>query len=79
MSVFPRLFWILSRFRVFRSDGSSKALQKNVLQKNRFEKCLPKNRPKIQKRFFVGFILSRFWPFHGEESPKTPPKNPQKI
>jgi hypothetical protein len=30
---FPRFFFVLSRFRVFLSDGSSKTLQKNVLQK----------------------------------------------
>jgi hypothetical protein len=39
MSVFPRLFR-LSRFWLFLSDGSSKTLQKNVLQNNRVDKFL---------------------------------------
>jgi hypothetical protein len=34
---------------VFLSNGSSKALQKNVSPKNRVEKLLQKNRPKKSK------------------------------
>jgi hypothetical protein len=46
---FPSTFFVLSRFRVFLSGGSSKTLQKNVLQKNRVEKFLQKNRQKKPK------------------------------
>jgi hypothetical protein len=41
-------FYVLSRFRVFLSDGSSKALQKTFCKTNRVEKFLQKNRQKIQ-------------------------------
>jgi hypothetical protein len=43
MSVFPRIVFVLSRFRVFLSDGSSKALQKTFCKKNRVENLLHKN------------------------------------
>jgi hypothetical protein len=62
--------FVLSRFRVFLSDGSSKALHKSFYKKNRVEKLLQKNRPKNPKRQNqsrsppappLGFVLSRFW------------------
>jgi hypothetical protein len=58
-------FLVFSRFRVFLSDGSSKAIQKTfcVLQKKR-----------VKHLFFPRFLLSRFWAFLGEGSSKTPPK-----
>jgi hypothetical protein len=45
---FSSTFFVLSRFRVFFSDGSSKALQKTFYKKNRVEKFLQEVRPKIQ-------------------------------
>jgi hypothetical protein len=60
---FSSTFFVLSRFRVFISDGSSKALQKNVLQKDRVEKFLQKSRPKLQNRFFLGFVYHVFGRF----------------
>jgi hypothetical protein len=68
---FPSTFFVLSRFRVFLSDGSSKPLQKTFCKKNSVEKFLQKIRPKIQNRFFLDFCLSRFWAFLGEGSSKT--------
>jgi hypothetical protein len=55
MSVFPRLPFVVSRFRVFLIDGSSKTLQKHFCKKNVscVEKLLQKNRPKIQSRCFL--------------------------
>jgi hypothetical protein len=64
-------FFVLSRFRVFLSDGNSKTLQKTFYKKNRVEKFLQKIRPKIQNRLFLGFVLSRFWAFLDEGSSKT--------
>jgi hypothetical protein len=57
MSVFPRLFWFLSRFRVFLSDGSSKTPQKNVLQKivsKSFDKKIDKKSKTGKKSRFLG-------------------------
>jgi hypothetical protein len=68
---FSSTFFVLSRFRVFLSDGSSKTLQKTFCKKNRVEKFLQKIRPKIQNRFFLDFFLSRFWAFLDEGSSKT--------
>jgi hypothetical protein len=58
LSVFPRLFFVLSHFRVFSSDGSSKALQ-NTLPKNRVEKFLQKKMTKSPNfgAFFWGAFL----------------------
>jgi hypothetical protein len=70
MSVFPRFFFVFSCFRVFLSDGSSKALQQTFCKKNR---ALQKNRQKIQNHFFSIF-LSHFWAFLGEGSSKIPLK-----
>jgi hypothetical protein len=60
MSVFPRFFWVLSRFWVFHSDGSSKTL------KNTF--C--KNRQKITNGFFVDFVYHVFGRFSVREFKK---------
>jgi hypothetical protein len=76
---FSSTFFVLSRFRVFLSDGSSKPLQKTFCKKNRVEKFLQKNRPKIQNRLFLEFFLSRFWAFLDEGSSKTRLKNIDKI
>jgi hypothetical protein len=64
-------FFVLSRFRVFLSDGSSKTLQKTFYKTNRVEKFLQKIRPKTRNRFFLGFVLSHFSTFLGEGSSKT--------
>jgi hypothetical protein len=48
---FSSTSFVLSRFRVFFSDGSSKALQKPFYKKNRVERFLPKNRQKPQTAF----------------------------
>jgi hypothetical protein len=61
MSVFPRLFFVLSRFQVLLSDGSSKALQKTFY--NKIDQ-------KIPNRFFLDLFLSCFWAFLGEGSLK---------
>jgi hypothetical protein len=50
----------LSCFRVFFSDGSSKALQETFYKKNRVEKFLQKVRKKIQNRNFLDFFLLTF-------------------
>jgi hypothetical protein len=76
---FSSTFFVLSRFRVISSDGSSKTLQKTFCPKNRVEKFLQKVRPKTQNRFFLGFVLSRFWAFLDEGSSKTRQKNIEKI
>jgi hypothetical protein len=57
MSVSHRMFWFYrsSGFRVFLSDGSSKALQKKFYKKLE-SKVLPKIRPKTQNRFFLDFV-----------------------
>jgi hypothetical protein len=68
---FSSTFFVLSRFRVFLSDGSSKTLQKSLHTKNRVEKFLQKIRPKIQNRFFLEFFLSHFGAFLDEGSSKT--------
>jgi hypothetical protein len=54
---------------VILSDGSSKALQKKVLQKGRVEKFLQKNR---QKRILFRFSEGQGWAFLGEGISKTP-------
>jgi hypothetical protein len=47
---FSSTFFVLSHFRVFFSDGSSKTLQKTFYNKNRVEKFLQKIRPEVQNR-----------------------------
>jgi hypothetical protein len=63
MAVFPRLVYVLSSFQVFLSDESSKAT-KNVLQTNRVEKVLQKNRQKKSKTdcfsIFCYHVFGRF-------------------
>jgi hypothetical protein len=68
---FSSTSFVLSRFRVFFSDGSSKTLQKTFFKKNRVEKFSQKVRPKIQNRLFLDIFSSRFWAFLDEESSKT--------
>ena len=52
---------VLSRFRVFFSDGSSKTLQKTFCKNKRIERFLQKVRQNIsQNRLFLDFFLSRF-------------------
>jgi hypothetical protein len=60
---FSSTFFVLSRFRVFFSDGSSKALQKTFCKKYRVEKFLPKNRLKTQNRLFLDFFYHVFGRF----------------
>jgi hypothetical protein len=55
---FSSTFFVLSRFRVFFSDGSSKTQQKTFCKKNRVEKFLQKVRHKSQNRLFLGFSFS---------------------
>jgi hypothetical protein len=49
---FPATLFVLSRFRVFLSDRSSKTLQTTFCKYNRVEKLLQKNRQKKRNRFF---------------------------
>jgi hypothetical protein len=70
MSVFPRLFLFYRVFGCFSAMRVQKRHKKR-LPKNRVEKFLQKNRQKIQTRFFLDFLLSRFWAFLGEGSSKT--------
>jgi hypothetical protein len=53
-------FFVLSRFRVFLSDGSSKTLQKTFCKKNHVENILQKIRPKIQNRLFLEKVFIMF-------------------
>jgi hypothetical protein len=57
---FSSTFFVLSHFRVFFSDGSSKTLQKTFCKKNRVEKFLQKIRPKVQNRLFLDFFFITF-------------------
>jgi hypothetical protein len=59
---------VLSRFRVFLSDGSSKALQKTFC-KQIVSKVFTKNSTKNPKPIFLYFSISLG--FVGEESSKT--------
>jgi hypothetical protein len=69
---FSSTFFVLSRFRVFFSDGSSKALQKTFYKKIVSKSFYQKVRPEVQNRLFLDFFLSRFWVFLGDEgSSKT--------
>jgi hypothetical protein len=49
---FSSTFFVLSRFRVFLSDGSSRTLQKTFCKKNHVEKNLQKNSTKNPKPTF---------------------------
>jgi hypothetical protein len=68
---FSSTSFVLSHFRVFFSDESSKALQKTFCKKNRVEQFLQKIRPKVQNRLLLDFFLVRFWAFLGKGSSKT--------
>jgi hypothetical protein len=57
---FSSTFFVLSHFRVFFSDGSSKTLQKTFCKTNRVEKLLQKNRPKSPKPIFSRFSFITF-------------------
>jgi hypothetical protein len=60
---FSSIFFVLSRFRVYLSDGSSKTLQKTFYKKKCVEKVLQKIRPKLQNRFFLDFFNHVFGRF----------------
>jgi hypothetical protein len=68
----PYFFFVLSRFRVFFSDGSSKTLHKTFCQKNRVEKSFTKTKKFDQnpKPTFSRIFLSRFRAFLDEGSSK---------
>jgi hypothetical protein len=78
---FSSTFFVLSRFWVFLSDGSSKALQKTfyILQKKSCRKVFLKKSTKNPKPTFSRFFLSRFWAFLDEGSSKTRLKKYRKI
>jgi hypothetical protein len=65
MTVFPRLFLFYRVFGCFSAMGvQAKTLQKMFCKKNRVEKFVQKNRPKIQNRCFLDFLyhfFGRFW------------------
>jgi hypothetical protein len=71
MSVFPRLFLFCRVFRCFLAMGvqntQQKTFDKKIVSKT-FYKTIDK---KIPNRFFLDFLLSRFWAFLGEGSSKT--------
>jgi hypothetical protein len=54
---FSSTFFVLSRFRVFFSDGSSKTLQKTFYKKNRAEKFFTKNSTKNPKPTFSRILF----------------------
>jgi hypothetical protein len=57
---FSSVFFVLSRFRVFLSDGSSKTLQKTFCKKNRVENFSAKNPKPTFSRIFFYHVLGRF-------------------
>jgi hypothetical protein len=57
---FSSTFFVLSRFRVFFRDGSSKTLQKTFYKKNRVEKFLQQIRPEVQNRLFLEIFFITF-------------------
>jgi hypothetical protein len=70
---FSSIFFLFYRvFRCFLAMGVQKHYKKRLTKKS----C----RQKIPNRFFLDFLLSRFWAFLGEGSSKTRLKNlPKKI
>jgi hypothetical protein len=60
---FSSTFFVLSRFRVFLSDGSSKTLPKTFYKKNRVEKFLQQKSTEKQKK--QDFFLDSFITFLG--------------
>jgi hypothetical protein len=71
MSVFPRLFLFYRVFGCFSAIGVQKQHKKRFTKKIVSKSFLQKIRPKIQNRFFLDFVLSRFWAFLDEGSSKT--------
>jgi hypothetical protein len=57
---FSSTFFVLSRFRVFLSDGSSNPLQKTFCKTNRVEKFLQTIRPNNPKPIFSRFLFVTF-------------------
>ena len=55
---FPLDFFVLSRFRVFLSYGSSKALKKRFTTKIVSKGIYKTNRQKIQNHFFLDFFIT---------------------
>jgi hypothetical protein len=53
MSVFPRFFFVLSRFRVFFSDGSSKTQPKSFTKKSQ-QVPLPATATKLKRKKLIG-------------------------
>jgi hypothetical protein len=68
---FSSTFFVLSRFQVFLSDGSSQTLQKTFYKKIVSKSFYKKIDKKIPKPVVSRFFLSRFWAFLGEGSSKT--------
>jgi hypothetical protein len=65
---FSPTFFVLSRFRVFFSDGSSKTLQKTFYKKIVSKSFYKKFDQKSKTDFFSNCFLSRFWAFLDEGS-----------
>jgi hypothetical protein len=82
---FSSAFFVLSRFRVFFCDGSSKTQQIHNKQ-DRVEKFFTKNSDQKSKTDFLSILesriffnhLSRFWAFLDAGSSKTRQKNTKK-
>jgi hypothetical protein len=66
MPGFPPFFSPYRILGFFLSDGNSKTLQQTFTHKKIVVKSFYKK--SINKRFFLDFILSRFWAFLGEGS-----------
>jgi hypothetical protein len=69
---FSAVLGVLSRFRVFFSDGSSKPFTK-IVSKSFYKKTTDKTNP-----YFLDFFLSRVWAFLGEGRTKTRQKTSKK-
>jgi hypothetical protein len=74
MSGFPRLFCFIA-FSGVSQRWQIKKIQKTFCKKIVSKRIYTKNRQKIQNRFFLDFLLSRFWALLGEGSSKTPLKS----
>jgi hypothetical protein len=75
---FSSAFLVLSRFRMFLSDWSSKHTKKRFA-KSIVSKSFYKRLDQKSKTDFSRFFLSRFWAFLGEGSSKMRSKEYQKI
>jgi hypothetical protein len=71
---FSSTFFVLSCFRVFLSDESSKTLKKTFYKKY-VSKMFYENRQKYPKPIFFGFVSIAFLAFPGGGSSITRPKN----